>query len=146
MAGIKEKLKSFKMPHTYVILITIMAANNEIGTLQPIADISKIARAHGIWFHTDAVQAMGAIPVNVDDWGVDMLSMSAHKFHGPKGVGALYIRKGVRPDLFMQGGAQERGRRAGTENLAGIVGMGQALAEAVKDLPDYTARLTRLRD
>lgn len=128
------------------ILITIMAANNEIGTLQPIADISKIARAHGIWFHTDAVQAMGAIPVNVDDWGVDMLSMSAHKFHGPKGVGALYIRKGVRPDLFMQGGAQERGQRAGTENLAGIVGMGQALAEAVKDLPDYTARLTRLRD
>jgi len=128
------------------ILITIMAANNEIGTLQPIKEISQIAKAHGIWFHTDAVQAMGAIPVNVDDWGVDMLSMSAHKFHGPKGVGALYIRKGVRPDIYMQGGAQERGQRAGTENLAGIVGMGYALEEAVANMGANFARLTALRD
>ncbi|MBQ2700664.1 MAG: cysteine desulfurase NifS [Clostridia bacterium] len=128
------------------ILITIMAANNEIGTLQPVKEISKIAKAHGIWFHTDAVQAMGAVPVNVEDWGVDMLSMSAHKFHGPKGVGALYIRKGVRPDIFMQGGAQERGQRAGTENLAGIVGLGAALEEAVNNLDANAARLSKLRD
>ncbi|MEA5144414.1 MAG: aminotransferase class V-fold PLP-dependent enzyme, partial [Candidatus Limiplasma sp.] len=109
------------------VLITIMAANNEIGTLQPIAEISKIAREAGVLFHTDAVQAIGAISVNVVAWGVDMLSLSAHKFHGPKGVGALYIRKGVRMSNLIYGGAQERNLRAGTENLASIVGLGKAI-------------------
>jgi len=128
------------------ILITIMAANNEIGTVEPIAEIGKIAKAHNIPFHTDAVQAIGAIPVNVSDWQVDMLSLSGHKFHGPKGVGALYIRKGTRLDTFLQGGAQERGLRAGTENLAGIVGLGKAIALAVENLDEKSAKLSSLRD
>ncbi len=128
------------------ILITIMAANNEIGTLEPIAEIGEIAHRHGITFHTDAVQAVGAVPIDVNAWQVDMLSMSGHKFHGPKGIGALYIRKGVRPDVFMHGGAQERGQRAGTENLAAIVGMGKAIELATQNLAENTQRLTRLRD
>lgn len=128
------------------ILISIMAANNEIGTLEPIKEISKIARAHKITFHTDAVQAMGAIPVNVDDLGVDMLSMSAHKFHGPKGVGVLYIRQGVRIENFMHGGAQERGKRATTENVPGIIGLATALERAVRNQPENAVRLTGLRD
>lgn len=128
------------------ILMTIMAANNEIGTIEPIQEIGEIAKAHGITFHTDAVQAVGAIPVNVGDWQVDMLSLSAHKFHGPKGVGALYVRKGVRLDTLIDGGAQERGLRAGTENLAGIVGLGKAITLAVENLPEKAARLTALRD
>lgn len=128
------------------ILISIMAANNEIGTLEPIREIAQIARAHKITFHTDAVQAMGAIPVSVNDWGVDMLSMSAHKFHGPKGVGALYVRQGVRIDSFMHGGAQERGKRASTENVPGIVGLATALERAVKNQPETSKRLTVLRD
>ncbi len=128
------------------ILISIMAANNEIGTLEPIREISKIARAHRITFHTDAVQAMGAIPVNVDDLGVDMLSMSAHKFHGPKGVGVLYIRQGVRIENFMHGGAQERGKRATTENVPGIIGLATALERAVRNQPENAVRLTALRD
>lgn len=128
------------------ILLSIMAANNEIGTLEPIREIAQIARAHKITFHTDAVQAMGAIPVNVNDWGVDMLSMSAHKFHGPKGVGALYVRQGVRIDSFMHGGAQERGKRASTENVPGIVGLATALERAVKNQPETSKRLTVLRD
>ena len=128
------------------VLISIMAANNEIGTLQPIAEIGKIAKEAGVLFHTDAVQAIGAIPVDVNDWNVDLLSLSAHKFHGPKGVGALYIRKGVRMSNLIYGGAQERNLRAGTENLASIVGLGKAIEIAVAELPEYTARMTHLRD
>ncbi len=128
------------------VLITIMAANNEIGTLQPVAEIAKIAKAAGVLFHTDAVQAIGAIPVDVNAWGVDMLSLSAHKFHGPKGVGVLYIRKGVRIHNLIYGGAQERNLRAGTENLASIVGLGKAIELAVAEQPAYAQRLTLLRD
>ena len=128
------------------ILITIMAANNEIGTVEPIAEIGRIARAHNIPFHTDAVQAIGAIPVNVAEWQADMLSLSGHKFHGPKGVGALYVRKGTRLDSFLQGGAQERGQRAGTENLAGIVGLGKAITLAVENLEEKSRKLAVLRD
>ena len=128
------------------VLISIMAANNEIGTIQPIAEIGKLAHEHGILFHTDAVQAIGAIPIDVNEMNIDMLSMSGHKFHGPKGIGALYIRKGTRLDILMQGGAQERGQRAGTENLAGIVGIGKAIELATKNLSENAARMTRLRD
>lgn len=128
------------------ILITIMMANNEIGTIEPIAEIGKIAKAKGVLFHTDAVQAMGAIPVDVKALNVDMLSMSGHKFHGPKGIGALYIRRGVRIDIHMAGGAQERGQRAGTENLAGIVGMGKAIELATQNLDSYMTRVSALRD
>ena len=128
------------------ILITVMAANNEIGTVEPIAEIGRIAKARGIPFHTDAVQAIGAIPVNVADWQVDMLSLSGHKFHGPKGAGALYVRKGMRLDTLLQGGAQERGQRAGTENLAGIVGLGKAISLAVENLQEKSQKLSFLRD
>lgn len=128
------------------ILISVMAANNEIGTLEPIAEIGKLAHEHGILFHTDAVQAIGAIPIDVNAMNIDMLSMSGHKFHGPKGIGALYIRKGVRIDVFMHGGAQERGQRAGTENLAGIVGIGKAIELATQNLPANAERMSRLRD
>ena len=128
------------------ILITIMAANNEIGTIQPIAEIGKLAHDKGILFHTDAVQAIGAMPIDVNAMHIDMLSMSGHKFHGPKGIGALYIRKGVKIDQYLHGGAQERGQRAGTENLAGIVGMGKAIEIATQHLEENAARLTFLRD
>ncbi|MGN0794699.1 MAG: cysteine desulfurase NifS [Aristaeellaceae bacterium] len=128
------------------ILITVMTANNEIGTLQPIAEIGRLAHEKGILFHTDAVQAIGAIPIDVNAMHIDLLSMSGHKFHGPKGVGALYIRKGVKLDPYLHGGAQERGQRAGTENLAGIVGMGKAIEIATQHLEENAARLTRLRD
>ena len=128
------------------ILITIMAANNEIGTIQPIAEIGKLAHDKGILFHTDAVQAIGAMPIDVNAMHIDMLSMSGHKFHGPKGIGALYIRKGVRLDTLIAGGAQERGQRAGPENLAGIVGMGKAIEIATQHLEENAARLTVLRD
>jgi len=128
------------------ILISIMMANNEIGTIEPIKEIGQIARAHKILFHTDAVQAVGAIPVDVNDLGVDMLSMSGHKFHGPKGIGALYIRKGVRIDTLIHGGAQERGLRAGTENLPGIVGIGKAIELATAHLEENAQRMTALRD
>jgi cysteine desulfurase len=128
------------------VLISIMAANNEIGTLQPIAEIGKVAKAAGVLFHTDAVQAIGAVPVDVNVLGVDMLSLSAHKFHGPKGVGALYVRKGVRINNLIFGGAQERNLRAGTENLASIVGLGNAIEIAVAEQPQYAARMTELRD
>ncbi len=139
-----EDVKKAIRPDT--ALITIMAANNEIGTLQPIAEIGKIAKEAGILFHTDAVQAIGAIPVDVKEWNVDMLSLSGHKFHAPKGVGALYIRKGIRISNLIYGGAQERGLRAGTENLPGIVGLGKAIELAVAELPEYAERMTRLRD
>ena len=128
------------------ILITIMAANNEIGTIEPIAEIGKLAKEKGILFHTDAVQAIGAIPIDVNAMNIDMLSMSGHKFHGPKGIGALYIRKGVKIGQYMHGGAQERNQRAGTENLAGIVGMGKAIEIAVENLEANAQRMTALRD
>ena len=128
------------------ILITIMAANNEIGTLQPIEEIGRIAKEHKILFHTDAVQAVGAVAVDVKEWQVDLLSLSAHKFHGPKGVGALYIRKGVKIEPLMHGGAQERNRRAGTENLPGIVGLGAAITLAVSKQESNGQRISVLRD
>ncbi len=128
------------------VLVSVMAANNEIGTLMPIAQIARVAKEHGVLMHTDAVQAMGAIPVDVEDWGVDMLSLSGHKFHGPKGVGVLYIRTGVKLDSLVHGGAQERGRRAGTENLPGIVGIGEAMEIAAKNQPENAKRQAALRD
>ncbi len=112
-------------------LVTIMYANNEIGTIQPISEIGEICKKHGIVFHTDAVQAVGNVPINVKEQNIDMLSMSGHKFHGPKGIGALYIKRGLRPANLIDGGAQEKNRRAGTENTAGIVGIGAAIEEAV---------------
>ena len=128
------------------ILISIMFANNEIGTIQPIAEIAKIARAHNILFHTDAVQAVGAVPVNVHELGVDMLSLSGHKFYAPKGVGALYIRRGVRIDTHQHGGAQERGKRGGTENMAQIVGLGKAIELATADVEGHAKKLAHMRD
>ena len=128
------------------VLITIMMANNEIGTLQPIKEIAQIAKSKGVLFHTDAVQAIGAIPVDVKELGVDMLSMSGHKFHGPKGIGALYVRKGIKMSNLIHGGAQERGFRAGTENLPAIVGIGKAIELAVAELPTYAEKMTKLRD
>lgn len=128
------------------ILISIMAANNEIGTIEPIEEIAKIAHAHHVLFHTDAVQAIGAIPVDVRAIGCDLLSLSGHKFHGPKGVGALYIKQGTRIDNLIHGGAQERGRRASTENVAGIVGMAEAIELATANIPEKAARISALRD
>ena len=127
-------------------LVTIMYANNEIGTIQPIREIAEICKNRGVTFHTDAVQAVGHIPLNVKDDGVDMLSASAHKFHGPKGVGFLYAKRGVRLFNLIEGGAQERGLRAGTENVAGIVAMAAALKEATDHLNENAAKLTKLRD
>lgn len=128
------------------ILISIMAANNEIGTLEPIAEIARIAHARSVLFHTDAVQAIGAIPVDVQEIGCDMLSLSAHKFHGPKGVGALYIRQGTRIENLLHGGAQERGRRPSTENVAGIAALGEAITLATANMAEKNARITALRD
>ena len=128
------------------ILVTIMHANNEVGVIQPIAAIGKILRERKILFHTDAVQTMGSIPVNVQELGVDLLSLAAHKFYGPKGVGALYVRRGVKLTPVIHGGGQERNRRAGTENIAGIVGMAKALELALQDLPASQTRITVLRD
>ncbi|HEY31768.1 MAG TPA: cysteine desulfurase NifS [Dehalococcoidia bacterium] len=127
-------------------LISIMHANNEIGTIQPIKKLATIAREAGVYFHTDAVQAAGQIPINVDDVGVDLLSMSAHKLYGPKGVGALYIRKGTRLVPFMHGGSQENDRRGSTENVPGIVGFGKATAIALEAMTGEIERQTRLRD
>ena len=127
-------------------LVTVMYANNEIGTIQPIREIGRICRERKVLFHTDAVQAVGHIPVDVSADDVDMLSASAHKFHGPKGVGFLYVKQGVRPASLIEGGAQERGRRAGTENVAGIAAMATALEEAVANMADNAARMTKLRD
>ena len=127
-------------------LITIMYANNEIGTIEPIAEIGKIAKEKGIIFHTDAVQAIGNVEINVKEENIDMLSLSAHKFYGPKGVGALYIRKGVRLSPYMDGGAQERRKRAGTENTAGIVGLGKAIELACENIKEKAEKLSVLRD
>ena len=128
------------------ILISVMAANNEIGTIQPIAEIGAIARAHKVLFHTDAVQAVGHIPVDVEAWNVDLLSLSGHKFGGPKGIGALYMKKPLRLPALIQGGGQEKGRRSGTENVPGAAGMAAALKEAVDHLAQESARLSALRD
>ena len=127
-------------------LVTIMYANNEIGTIQPIREIGAVCRKHGIPFHTDAVQAIGHIPVNVNEDQVDLLSASAHKFHGPKGVGFLYARKGIRLTNLIEGGAQEKGKRAGTENVPGIAAMATALKEAVANMDRNAALLTANRD
>ncbi len=128
------------------ILVSVMAANNEVGTIQPIAEIGKLCRERGVLFHTDAVQAVGAIPIDVQAMNIDLLSLSAHKLHGPKGVGALYVRKGVKIDNLIHGGAQERGFRAGTENLPGIVGLGKAIEIAHANLAENAARVAELRD
>ncbi|HJK46654.1 MAG TPA: cysteine desulfurase NifS [Methanocorpusculum sp.] len=128
------------------ILISVMYANNEVGTIQPIAEIGAIARAHGIYFHTDAVQAVGHVPIDVKAEHIDMLSLSGHKFYGPKGIGILYIRRGVRIQNLLHGGAQESRHRAGTENVAGIVGLGAAIERSVAAMPEESARLTAMRD
>ncbi len=128
------------------ILVTIMFANNEVGTIMPIAEIGALCHEKGVLFHTDAVQAVGHIPVDVKSMNIDMLSLSAHKFHGPKGVGALYCRKGIRMPAYIVGGAQEANKRAGTENVAGIVGLGAAIEIACSTMPEVTVRETALRD
>ena len=127
-------------------LVSVMFANNEIGTIQPIAEIGKVCREKGVLFHTDAVQAVGHVKVNVAEQNIDMLSLSAHKFHGPKGIGVLYAKRGIALDSLINGGAQERGKRAGTENLPAIVGMAAALEQATAKLDDYAAKLIPLRD
>ena len=139
-----EELKAAIRPTT--ILISVMYANNEIGTIQPIREIGEIAHEHGILFHTDAVQAFGQLPIQVDDCHIDMLSASGHKLNGPKGIGFLYIRKGVKIRSFIHGGAQERKRRAGTENVPGIVGLGKAVERAVGTMEARTETERRLRD
>lgn len=139
-----EDLEKAITPET--ILISVMFANNEIGSIQPIKEIGMIAREHGILFHTDAVQAFCQVPIDVDEYHIDMLSSSAHKINGPKGIGFLYIRKGVKIRSFVHGGAQERKRRAGTENVPGIVGYGAAADRAEKTMKERTAKETELRD
>ncbi len=128
------------------VLVSIMMANNEIGTVQPIRELAAIAKEKGVLFHTDAVQAVGSLAIDVKELGVDLLSLSAHKFGGPKGVGALYIKRGTRIDNFMHGGAQERNRRGGTENVAGIAGLGKAISLATANIEEKAARITALRD
>jgi cysteine desulfurase len=128
------------------ILISVMHANNEVGTIEPIAEIGRIAREAGVYFHTDAVQTAGHIPISADEMGVDLLSISAHKLYGPKGIGALYIRKGTKLVSFIHGGEQERGRRASTENVPGIVGFGRAVELAREEISEEAERLTSLRD
>lgn len=139
-----NELKKSIRPDT--ILISVMLANNEIGTIQPIKEISQIAKDNGIYLHTDAVQAVGSIPVDVNDLGVDLLSLSGHKFYGPKGVGVLYIKNGTKISPLINGGGQEKGKRAGTENVANIVGIGKAIELATKDIPTYSRHLQELRD
>ena len=139
-----DELRAAIRPDT--ILISVMFANNEIGTIQPIREIGEIAKEHGILFHTDAVQAYGQLPINVDEYHIDMLSASGHKLNGPKGIGFLYIRKGVKIRSFVHGGGQERSRRAGTENVPGIVGLGAAVKRAVRIMEEKTAKEIALRD
>lgn len=138
--AVKEAIKD------NTILITIMFANNEIGTIMPIKEIGAIAKEAGVIFHTDAVQAVGMVPINVEEMNIDMLSLTGHKFHGPKGSGALYARKGIKLGSFITGGAQEKGRRAGTENVAGIVGLGKAIELATANIEEKAEYLTKLRD
>ena len=139
-----DELEKAITPET--ILISVMFANNEIGSIQPIKEIGAIAKEHGILFHTDAVQAFGQVPINVDELGIDMLSSSGHKLNGPKGIGFLYIRKGVKIRSFVHGGAQERKRRAGTENVPGIVGYGVAADRAVRTMKERTDKEIQVRD
>ncbi len=139
-----EQLEAAIRPDT--ILISVMFANNEIGTIEPIKEIGEIARKHGVLFHTDAVQAYAHVPINVDEYRIDMMSSSAHKLGGPKGIGFLYIRTGVKIRSFIHGGGQERKRRAGTENVPGIVGYGKAVELAMETMEERTARETELRD
>ena len=139
-----DELKAAIRPDT--ILISVMFANNEIGTIEPIAEIGEIAKEHGVLFHTDAVQAYAQVPINVDEMHIDMLSASGHKLNGPKGIGFLYIRKGVKIRSFVHGGAQERSRRAGTENIPGIVGLGAAVERALRIMDRKTQREIELRD
>ena len=128
------------------ILISVMFANNEIGTIQPIKEIAEIAKKHNVYFHTDAVQAVGSLRIDVKELGVDMLSMSGHKFYGPKGIGALYIKKGTKIDSLIHGGGQEQGKRAGTENVPAIVGMGKAIELAYENFDENTNRIIELRE
>ena len=139
-----EQVQAAIKPNT--ILITVMFANNEIGTIQPIAEIGRIARERGVCFHTDAVQAIGNIHIDVEEMKIDLLSLSSHKFYGPKGIGALFVRKGIKLTSFMHGGAQERGRRASTENVPAIVGLGKAIELASRGVDAYNAKLLALRD
>ena len=139
-----DELEAAIRPDT--ILISVMAANNEIGTIQPLKEIGAIARKHGVLFHTDAVQAFAHIPINVDEMNIDMLSASGHKIHGPKGIGIMYIRKGVKIRSFIHGGAQERRRRAGTHNVPGIVGMGKAAELAKANMDNTIKQVSELRD
>ncbi len=139
-----EELKKSIKPTT--ILITIMFANNEIGTIQPIEEIGKIAKGNNIYFHTDSVQAIGSIKIDVQKLNIDSLSLSGHKFYGPKGVGALYVKTGVSFEKFISGGHQERNKRAGTENVAGIVGIGKAIELAYENLDEYNKKIKELRD
>ena len=139
-----DELKAAIRPDT--ILISVMFANNEIGTIEPIAEIGEIAKEHGVLFHTDAVQAYAQVPIHVDEMHIDMLSASGHKLNGPKGIGFLYIRKGVKIRSFVHGGAQERSRRAGTENIPGIVGLGAAVERAMRIMDSKTRKEIELRD
>ena len=139
-----EEVEAAIRPDT--ILISVMFANNEIGTIEPIKEIGRIAHEHGVLFHTDAVQAFGQVPIDVDELGIDMLSASGHKLNGPKGIGFLYIRKGVKIRSFIHGGAQERKRRAGTENVPGIIGLGKAVERAVATMAERSAKEIELRD
>jgi len=139
-----EAVREAIRPET--ILVSVMTANNEIGTVEPVAEIGQICREKGVVFHTDAVQAAGSLPLRANEMKADLISLSAHKFHGPKGVGALYIRKGTRLDALIHGGAQERGLRAGTENTAGIVGLGKAIETAEENRESNVRRIRELRD
>ena len=139
-----EQLEAAIRPDT--VLVSVMYANNEVGTIEPIPELAAVAKAHGVLFHTDAVQAIGHVPIDVKAQDIDMLSMSGHKFHAPKGIGALYVRQGVRLERLMQGGAQERGQRPGTENLAGIVGIGKAIELATEDVEGRAEKMAAIRD
>ena len=139
-----DELKNAIKPTT--TLISIMFANNEIGTIEPIKEIGQIAKENRIFFHTDAVQAVGSVKIDVKEMNIDSLSMSAHKFYGPKGIGVLYVRKGIRFNKFINGGHQERNKRSGTENVAGIVGLGKAIELAYEDLDEHNKKIKELRD
>jgi cysteine desulfurase len=144
--GMVDPLDVEKSIRSDTILVSIMFANNEIGTIQPIKEIGAITRSKGVYFHTDAVQAIGNVDIDVEDMNIDLLSLSGHKIYGPKGIGALYIRKGTKITPLLHGGAQERNRRAGTENIPGIVGLGKAIELALANMEENNGRLIGLRD
>lgn len=144
--GVVDPQQVAKAIREDTLLISIMLANNEVGSIQPIAEISQLAKKHGVYVHTDAVQAVGSIPVDVNELGVDLLTLSAHKFYGPKGIGALYVRRGTPIKPIAHGGGQERKLRPGTENVAGIVGLGKAIGIAVRDLKTEQQKITAMRD